>query len=55
MLRAFNGECDAALSKVRWDNIQKMEERVKKSVETMCPFGKSAKFPDWNLINCQPS
>lgn len=21
MLRAFNGECDAALSKVRWDNV----------------------------------
>jgi uncharacterized lipoprotein YajG len=27
MLRAFNGECDAALAKVRWDNIVKMEER----------------------------
>lgn len=35
MLRAFNGECDAALAKVRWDNIQKMEERVRKAVEAI--------------------
>lgn len=33
MLRAFNGECDAALAKVRWDNIIKMEERIKKAFE----------------------
>lgn len=33
MLRAFNGECDAALAKVRWDNITKMEQRIIKSVE----------------------
>lgn len=31
MLRAFNGECDAALGKVRWDNILKMEERINKA------------------------
>lgn len=31
MLRAFNGECDAALAKVRWDNILKMEERIKRA------------------------
>ncbi len=35
MLRAFNGECDAALAKVRWDNILKMEERMRKSVEAI--------------------
>ena len=33
MLRAFNGECDAALAKVRWDNILKMEERINKAFE----------------------
>lgn len=33
MLRAFNGECDAALAKVRWDNIVKMEQRIIKAVE----------------------
>lgn len=35
MLRAFNGECDAALAKVRWDNILKMEERVRKAADTI--------------------
>lgn len=35
MLRAFNGECDAALAKVRWDNILKMEERVRKAAEAI--------------------
>jgi len=35
MLRAFNGECDAALAKVRWDNILKMEERINKAYETI--------------------
>lgn len=35
MLRAFNGECDAALAKVRWDNILKMEERLRKAVESI--------------------
>lgn len=39
MLRAFNGECDAALAKVRWDNILKMEERVKKAYETINKAG----------------
>lgn len=35
MLRAFNGECDAALTKVRWDNVLKMEERIHKAFETI--------------------
>jgi vacuolar-type H+-ATPase subunit I/STV1 len=35
MLRAFNGECDAALAKVRWDNVLKMEERITKAFETI--------------------
>ena len=39
MLRAFNGECDAALAKVRWDNAIKMEERVRKAFETINKSG----------------
>ena len=39
MLRAFNGECDAALSKVKWNNVKKMEERIKKSYEAINKTG----------------
>lgn len=35
MLRAFNGECDANVLKVRWDNVTKMEERIKKAFEAI--------------------
>ena len=28
MLRAFNGECDAAIAKVSWNNVARMEERI---------------------------
>jgi predicted nuclease with TOPRIM domain len=31
MLRAFNNECDAAVLKVRWNNVQKMRERITKA------------------------
>lgn len=30
-LRAFNNECDAAVSNVRWNNIRRMEERLTKA------------------------
>ena len=39
MLRAFNGELDAAVAKVNWNNINKMEERVKKSYEAVNDAG----------------
>lgn len=39
MLRAFNGEVDAAVAKVNWNNIRKMEERVKKSYEAVNAAG----------------
>jgi hypothetical protein len=39
VLRAFNGECDAALAKVAWNNITKMEERVRKSCEAINQLG----------------
>ena len=43
MLRAFNGECDAALLKVRWDNALKMEERIKKAFEIINKTGETNK------------
>ena len=39
ILRAFNGECEAALADVSWNNITKMEERVRKSFEAITKLG----------------
>ena len=39
MLRAFNGECDGSISKIRWNNINTMEERIKKSFEMVNRLG----------------
>lgn len=39
LLRAFNGECDAAVANVSWNNITKMEERVHKSFEAVNRLG----------------
>lgn len=39
ILRAFNGECDAAIAKVAWNNVTRMEERIRKSYETINEFG----------------
>ena len=41
MLRAFNGECDSALLKVRWNNVQAMEERIRKSFDAINSLGKT--------------
>ena len=41
MLRAFNGECDAAIAKVRYDNVTKLEQRVTKSCEEVNKLGHS--------------
>jgi hypothetical protein len=38
-LRAFNGECDAAISNVSWNNIEKMQERIRKSFEVINKTG----------------
>jgi hypothetical protein len=35
MLRAFNGECDAAVAKVRYNNVQVMETRIRKAYEAI--------------------
>jgi len=34
-LRAFNGESDSIISKVRWNNVDKMEERIEKSCDAI--------------------
>lgn len=40
-LRAFNGECDALISKVRWNNVKRFEERIEKSFNAINKLGKS--------------
>ena len=39
MLRAFNGECDATVLKARWNNLTKLEERIKKTHKAIDKFG----------------
>ena len=39
MLRGFNGECDAAVANVSWNNVERMEERVRKSFEALNQLG----------------
>lgn len=35
VLRAFNGECDASIAKVKYNNIQAMEKRIRKTYEDL--------------------
>jgi len=39
LLRAFNGESDAAVANVTWNNIAKMEERIRRARETLNELG----------------
>jgi hypothetical protein len=39
--RAFNNECDVLISKVTWNNVQKIEERIKKSYEAINKLNES--------------
>lgn len=39
MLRAFNGECDAAVANVNWNNALRMEERIRKAFEAINKLG----------------
>lgn len=39
LLRAFNGECEAAVANVSWSNVTKMEERIRKSFEAVNKLG----------------
>lgn len=40
-LRAFNGECDALIAKVKWNNVNQMKQRIVKSFETINKIGES--------------
>lgn len=40
-LRAFNGECDTLISKVKWNNVKRFEERIKKAFNAINKLGKS--------------
>ncbi len=44
MLRAFNGESDAAVAKVSWNNVSKLEERVKKAYADINKLGATVKI-----------
>jgi len=44
LLRAFNGECDAAVANVSWNNATKMEERIQKSFEAVNKLGDPLKI-----------
>jgi hypothetical protein len=39
MLRAFNGECESAISKVSWNNIGTMETRISKAFDAINNLG----------------
>ena len=39
MLRAFNGECDALVSKVKWNNVNQINERLQKLFDTINKLG----------------
>ncbi|MBA2321971.1 MAG: DUF4041 domain-containing protein [Deltaproteobacteria bacterium] len=39
MLRAFNGECDAAVANVAWNNAPRMEQRIEKAFEVVNALG----------------
>lgn len=40
-LRAFNGECDKLIVKVKWNNVKRFEERIKKSFDAINKLNKS--------------
>lgn len=42
VLRAFNGECNALIAKVKWNNVNQMKERINKSFEAINKLGKSS-------------
>ncbi|MCC9020418.1 DUF4041 domain-containing protein [Flavobacterium lipolyticum] len=39
VLRAFNGECNSQIAKVKWNNVNQMKERIHKSYETLNKLG----------------
>ena len=43
MLRAFNGDCDAAIGRVKYDNVAKVEKRIQKAYDTINALGETKK------------
>lgn len=43
-LRAFNGECDAAISNVRWNNVNAMEKRIIYAMEQLDELNASSRI-----------
>lgn len=43
MLRAFNGECDVLIAKVKWNNINQMKERMQKVFGAINKLGEGFK------------
>ena len=41
MLRAFNGECDAAMGKVRYNNVGTLEKRIERAFKAINKLGES--------------
>jgi hypothetical protein len=39
MVRAFNGECDAAISSCTWNNVTRMEERIQRAFTAINQLG----------------
>lgn len=39
--RAFNNECEAAIANVRWNNIEKMQDRITKAAEDINKMNES--------------
>jgi len=39
MLRAFNGECDGLIAKVKWNNASAMEERIRRAFDAINKTG----------------
>lgn len=44
MLRAFNGECDAAVSKVRYHNVTRLKKRITNSFNEINKLGESKRI-----------
>ena len=49
MLRAFNGECDSIIMKAKFNNIEQLEKRIRKSAEEISKIGQRMR------ISIQPS
>ena len=42
VLRAFNGECNSFIAKVKWNNVNQMKERIYKSYEAINKLGENS-------------